>query len=574
MQEACRFGIEVNFLTGRYVATSHADRRQPEWPPHPARLFSALVATWADADDPRQDERDVLEWLEAQGPPGIATETEVTPRTVVSHFVPVNDIAIVGLKSQKRWAEQVAQAKTVLHDALVASGGEATVQVQRAQNELARLRDVGSQVSNPGKTTIDTAQWLFPESRKKQERRFPSVTIGAPMASESLPTSSPRVTFVWDRNLPDDAHDVLDRLLIRLTRLGHSSSLVSCRVVRATPAVNLSPSRTGATRLRHIRPGQLADLERRFTQHQGISPRALPYTDVRYGQVDNKQEVGEDAPNTVGDWIVFEFLPDSRAYPVYRSVEVAKTLRSAIFSYADDPIPEGLSGHTPNGAPISAPHVAFVPLPFAGYAHGDGRLLGIAVSVPENVDEASRRALYLAIGKWEGVARDGVLRLFKGKQAELRMRRLRGPVSLASLRRSAWSRPARRWVSVTPIALPRHPGRLRGGTASARARAWKSADAAVRAAVAHVGLPDPSEVEVSLTPLLVGSRAVSAYPPFSQRGRNGVSVRRQLVHAVVTFDRLVQGPLMLGSGRFVGLGLMRPLRVREETPSSQESDRG
>ena len=134
MQEACGFGIEVNFLTGRYVATSHADRRQPEWPPHPARLFSALVATWADVDDPRQDERDVLEWLEAQGPPGIAAETEVTPRTVVSHFVPVNDIAIVGLKSQKRWAEQVAQAKTALHDALVASGGEATVQVQRAQN--------------------------------------------------------------------------------------------------------------------------------------------------------------------------------------------------------------------------------------------------------------------------------------------------------------------------------------------------------------------------------------------------------------------------------------------------------
>ena len=46
------FGIEVNFLTGRFVATCHNDRRQPEWPPHPARLFSALVAAWADADEP------------------------------------------------------------------------------------------------------------------------------------------------------------------------------------------------------------------------------------------------------------------------------------------------------------------------------------------------------------------------------------------------------------------------------------------------------------------------------------------------------------------------------------------
>lgn len=564
MQEACRFGIEVNFLTGRYVATSHDDRRQSEWPPHPARLFSALVATWADADEPSQDERDTLEWLEAQGPPGIATEAEANPRTVVSHFVPVNDTAIVSRTWQERRAEQVERARKSLRDALADSGGETTRQVQRIQTRLSKQRDVGAQVSSPGNTPTDTAQKLFPERREKRERRFPSMTIAG----------IPRVTFVWDRNLPDKVHDILDGLLARLTRLGHSSSLVSCRVVRATPAVNLSPSRAGVTRLRHVRPGQLAELERRFAQHQGISPRVLPYTDVGYSQAGSGRDSAEETPNTAGDWIVFEFLPDSRAFPVYRTVEVATTLRSAIFSYADDLIPAGLSGHTPDGTPLSAPHVAFLPLPFAGYARGDGRLLGIAISVPDDVDEASRRALYLAIGKWEGVAKDGVLRLFQGKQGELRMRRLRGPVSLESLRHSAWSRPAKRWVSVTPIALPRHPGRLRGGAAAARDRAWKSADAAVRAAVGHVGLPEPSRVEVGLSPLLVGSRAVSAYPPFNQRGRNGVSVRRQLVHAVVTFDRPVRGPLMLGSGRFVGLGLMRPVDVREETPSGEDSDRG
>ena len=80
-----KFGIEVNFLTGRYVATFHNDRRQPEWPPHPARLFSALVATWADADEPDRSEREALEWLEAQGHPAIAASCAV-PRKVVSHF--------------------------------------------------------------------------------------------------------------------------------------------------------------------------------------------------------------------------------------------------------------------------------------------------------------------------------------------------------------------------------------------------------------------------------------------------------------------------------------------------------
>lgn len=574
MQEARRFGIEVNFLTGRYVATSHDDRRQPEWPPHPARLFSALVATWADVDEPSQRERNVLEWLEVQGPPGIATKTGATPRSVVSHFVPVNDTAIVSRTRQQRRAEEVARARTALRNAFAASAGEATRQVQRIQTRLAKELDVSSLVSNPGRTHVDTAQKLFPERREKRERRFPSMTVGVPMTGESVAIDSPRVTFVWDRNLPDKEHDVLDGLLARLTRLGHSSSLVSCRVVREAPVATLLPLQTGTTHLRNVRQGQLAELERRFARHEGILPRALPYTDVRYGPADSDPDIAEDEPNTVGDWIVFEFLPDSRALPVFRSVEVATTLRSAIFSYADDPIPEGLSGHTPDGTPTSTPHVAFVPLPFAGYAHGDGRLLGVAVSVPRDVDEAARRALYLAIGKWEGSASDGAIKLFLGNQGELRMTRVRGPTTLASLRRTAWSRSAKRWVSVTPIALPRHPGRLRGGTASARSRAWRAAEAAVRAAVTHVGLPEPSDVQVTLAPLLAGTRAASAYPRFHQSGRNGMPVRRQLVNAVITFDRLVAGPLMLGSGRFVGLGLMRPLQMPEETPSSQDGGHG
>ena len=36
--------LEVEFLLGRYAAADFRDREQPEWPPHPARLFSALVA--------------------------------------------------------------------------------------------------------------------------------------------------------------------------------------------------------------------------------------------------------------------------------------------------------------------------------------------------------------------------------------------------------------------------------------------------------------------------------------------------------------------------------------------------
>lgn len=569
--EVSGFGIEVNFLTGRYVATSHDDRRQPEWPPHPARLFSALVATWADSDEPSQDERRLLEWLEALGPPAIVADPKAIPRKVVSHFVPVNDTAIVGRKWQQRQAERVRQTTTRLADALAASGGETTRNAERMRRELAKLRDVGSQVSDPRNTNVEMAQQLFPEGRQKRERHFPSMTVCVPVAGDS-DTTSPRVTFTWDRDLTDEAHEVLDGLAARLTRLGHSSSLVSCRVVRAVPDANLLPSLTGTTSLRHIQPGQLAELERRFASHQGILPRALPYVDVRYGEAQPHASTAEDEPKTAGDWLVFEFLHGSRAFPAMRTVEVATALRSAIFRFADEPIPEGLSGHTPDGRPTSEPHVAFLPLPFAGRAHGDGRLLGIAVSVPNNVNQATRHSLYRAVGKWERYARARRqdLKLVFGRRGEIRLKRLQGR-GLATLRHRAWRGPSKHWASVTPIALPRHPGRLRGGTSSARARAWLAAETAVRTAVGHVDLPEPSAAQVSLAPFVTGVRPAHAFPPFRQPDKNRMLVRRQLVHAAITFDRDVCGQLMLGAGRFLGLGLMHPIRTQEAGGAGRDS---
>jgi hypothetical protein len=56
--------IELVFLTGRYVATAYNSRTESEWPPHPARVFSALSATHftTDATSPLQhvDECGVL----------------------------------------------------------------------------------------------------------------------------------------------------------------------------------------------------------------------------------------------------------------------------------------------------------------------------------------------------------------------------------------------------------------------------------------------------------------------------------------------------------------------------------
>ena len=397
---------------------------------------------------------------------------------------------------------------------------------------------------------------MLPDRRGKQGRFYPSVT-----------PDDARVSFVWDVPAPGKVADALDRLLRRVTRLGHSSSLVSCRLIAGRCEAAFEVGEGGGS-MRAIRRGQLAELERQFERHGGSKPRSLPYTDVRYRSVAGVAQRPEEErrPNTAGQWVVFEFAPGSRSFPATRAVELATAMRAAVFHHADDPIPEALSGHVVDGRPTDAPHVAFLPLPFVGFEHADGRLLGMAVSVPDAVGDGARRSLYRAIGNWEkaaGRAENGALKLTLGAQGMVHLCRQRGPAALLSLRPGAWNKASRRWVSATPIALPRHPGRLGGGTAETRAKAWASAESSVALACDHVGLPGPMSVEVSQGPYLNGARPASRFPAFNQNGRGGRPVRRQLLHASVTFEHPVAGPLMLGAGRFFGLGLMHPAPMAE-----------
>jgi len=88
------FAFEVEYLTGRVFAATFHDPTAVEWPPHPSRLFAALVAAYKGCDlDMRA--RDALEWLESQPAPQIQANptmiSESDGRDVPSIFFPVND---------------------------------------------------------------------------------------------------------------------------------------------------------------------------------------------------------------------------------------------------------------------------------------------------------------------------------------------------------------------------------------------------------------------------------------------------------------------------------------------------
>lgn len=81
--------IEVELLTGAYRA-ARLDGADAEWPPHPDRLFSALVQAWGDGGND-QEERVALEWLEEQPPPIVEASAEYSTRDAPIVYVPPND---------------------------------------------------------------------------------------------------------------------------------------------------------------------------------------------------------------------------------------------------------------------------------------------------------------------------------------------------------------------------------------------------------------------------------------------------------------------------------------------------
>jgi CRISPR-associated protein Csb2 len=88
----------------------------------------------------------------------------------------------------------------------------------------------------------------------------------------------------------------------------------------------------------------------------------------------------------------------------------------------------------------------------------------------------------------------------------------------------------------------------------------------LRRACANVGLPEPEQVVASKHSAIQG--APLAYPsgrapPWTGWRLPQSLASRQLTHAVLQFRQLVRGPLILGAGRFVGLGLCRALDLPE-----------
>ena len=451
--------IEVEFLMGRAVLARLDERDVAEWPPHPQRLFSALLAAQSELAIGATGEA-ALEWLESLPPPDIRAELFPSFRQTHRHWVPVN------------------------YEAMKAHKGQ-----------------------------IDFRHPL--DRRGRQGRFFPAVVL-----------SDPTVVFQWSQAAGIEKHrTALTELVENLSYLGHSTSPVRACLRSDLVEPTLRPSSGGGGRysLRVPGPGRLAQLK---TVHRSrLKDRSVqPPTDrvVRYQAV-------KKGPHTVfsPDALVVTFESGPRL-GLGTTLPLLQHFRDAVLSRLETAAPAALSGHDSEGRPTAEPHLAYVPLGFVNSQYADGSLQGIALVLPRGVEQDVRSRLNSAIeDPWQ---------LHLGVLGSLSLRLNDSDRFAPYIGRS------RTWATVTPIVLDRHP-KKKGPTA----------ESIIAESCARIGLPNPIEVRVGEVSAIRGCPRVQ-----DVHGQSKQTEGRLLQHVVLHFSEAVSGPILLGAGRFTGLGLCMP----------------
>jgi CRISPR-associated protein Csb2 len=128
-----------------------------------------------------------------------------------------------------------------------------------------------------------------------------------------------------------------------------------------------------------------------------------------------------------------------------------------------------------------------------------------------------------------------------------------------SLKAGVWCSPANTWYSVTPVALDRNPGDLRSSDPRKLTEAIQEADEVIRLACERLGLPRPTSVDILPSAPWAGAAKARHFPSYPGEATR---TKRVLTHARIEFAEPVAGPILLGAGRYVGLGLFRPSTPR------------
>ena len=193
--------------------------------------------------------------------------------------------------------------------------------------------------------------------------------------------------------------------------------------------------------------------------------------------------------------------------------------------------------------------IRLIPLPSIGHPQADQDVRRILVEVPAQCPIRTDDLFWATSG------------LEFGEEGSLG--RLTAVDDISFLRHFGAERGARRWQTLTPAALPESARRRRiepkrrlaeAKNASERAAEQQHAGASVLTALGHAG------VKAKVVSMVLQRE------PFQGRGARAEAfapgtrfAKERLWHVEIEFAEPVAGPLLLGDGRFLGLGLLAPL---------------
>lgn len=396
-----------------------------------------------------------------------------------------------------------------------------------------------------------------PHLRRRQERRFPAVALD--------PGARVHLSVIWKADPPEEHRAALDALARRTSHVGHSASLVRAAFRRTTDAPG---ELTVADRAPYR--GRLTELETLHARHMAGDGHARPRPATRLLRAQAERPSPRPFATDPADWVVFEHSggerPDLRAQAALAEA-MRMVLMEAWTKANETSAPAWISGHEADRTPARDPHLAILPMANLGWTHSDGRLMGLAL-VPPSAEadawrnpgpdafarrKAFRRAL-ARVGETDNEGRTILTLAPQGGKAWT-WRLAPAASGLKSLDPNRCLRPARIWASATPVLLDRH---LKSSGPPERNA---EAEALVRAACRRAGLPEPEVVALSKHSAIRGAppaRPAGGNPRWTGWARRRSFGARAFVHARLVFEAPVAGPVLIGAGRFHGLGLFLP----------------
>jgi CRISPR-associated protein Csb2 len=250
---------------------------------------------------------------------------------------------------------------------------------------------------------------------------------------------------------------------------------------------------------------------------------------MRYGRTRMEAQLPESC---FGEMIVLS-RSEGRGLSIEAALTLTSGLRKALMKLSEDD-PDLCASFSGHGADA---HPAFAALPFVGHPYADGRLMGVAVVLPRTVERAQRRKVLRACASIEKINPKDESAFWGVEMCGL-------DIPQRSLRPQTWSGPSATWASVTPILLDRFP------------KSHLSVEDILAVACERAGVPRPVEIEHGPFSQIHGVAPVSEYRLL--RSKNDKP--RWGVHAKFRFEGPVRGPILLGAGRFFGLGLLKPTK--------------